>query len=213
LDIGCGNGNMFPTYAKLLSGHGVIVGMDQSSELLVRANELPMPVPQILLPADMNKPLPFMAGTFNWVISSFAIYYVKESLEVLNEISRVLRPGGKLVLIGPCQHNARELHAFNEKLFGVKAHDKSSVRTRRLEEEFYPAMKGIFQDVKKQNLEIKIAFPSREEFVKYYLATLLFEEAVKETGRTPGMEDLKKVPMENFDVSKAVVVIEGTRKS
>ena len=37
LDLGCGNGNLFPIFSKKLGERGVIVGIDKSAELLSEA--------------------------------------------------------------------------------------------------------------------------------------------------------------------------------
>ncbi|GEM_PF-4093513 len=37
LDIGCGSGNFFPVFSRKIGERGVIVGIDQSRELLAKA--------------------------------------------------------------------------------------------------------------------------------------------------------------------------------
>jgi ubiquinone/menaquinone biosynthesis C-methylase UbiE len=47
--------------------------------------------------------LPFADGTFDLVISSFALHHWDRPLEVLDEIARVLRPGGWYYLADLCR--------------------------------------------------------------------------------------------------------------
>jgi SAM-dependent methyltransferase len=47
-------------------------------------------------------PLPFRSGSLGGVVMLDVLHHLPEPLEFLNEASRVLRPGGRLVMIEPC---------------------------------------------------------------------------------------------------------------
>jgi len=159
----------------------------------------------------MNQPLKFTESHFDHVISTFAIYYVDQVEAILKEIHRILKPGGQVLLIGPTDKNAGELYDFNGKVFGIEKDPRISQRSDRLEKEFYPVMGKMFNGVTATKIPIKMVFPSREEFLRYYLATLLYEESVTKTGRTPAAEEFNVKGMKTFEVSKEMVVVRGLK--
>lgn len=48
--------------------------------------------------ADLREPLPFDDDSFDGVVASLVLHYIEDWSPVLNELARVLRPGGWLVL-------------------------------------------------------------------------------------------------------------------
>jgi demethylmenaquinone methyltransferase/2-methoxy-6-polyprenyl-1,4-benzoquinol methylase len=66
----------------------------------------------------MDDPLPFQDGAFDLCFSNFAIYNAANPRATIEELKRVLEPGGELVLIGPTRNNASELYVYNERLTG-----------------------------------------------------------------------------------------------
>ncbi len=95
LDLGCGNGR----HAEALSELGLAVsGLDLSPELLGAARQRP-PLTGNLIRGDMRR-LPF-CPVFDLVLSlftSFGYFADDENLRTLGEMSRVLKPGGRLVI-------------------------------------------------------------------------------------------------------------------
>jgi ubiquinone/menaquinone biosynthesis C-methylase UbiE len=211
LDIGCGDGNFFAIYSQKLGKEGVIVGIDKSPELLARAQDRPVATSKLILHWDINQPFPFIGESFDYVISTFAIYYVDETRAILEEIRRVLKPQGEVLLIGPSDNNAGELYAYNQKVFGFGRDEKISQRTNRLEQEFYPAMKSLFKPASMDVIPSQIQFPSQEEFLKYYLATLLYEESAQKAGSRPSLEALKAIVLPAYVISKEMIALRGKK--
>lgn len=207
LDIGCGNGNLFPSYSKKLGNQGVIVGLDQSTNLLSNAAKREGVTPRLLLQWDMNQSFPFVENSFNLVVSFFAIYYADDVERIVTEIKRVLKTEGSLFLIGPTDRNAGELYDFNEKLFGIARDEKINRRTNRLEKEFSHTVQKVFGSIHCDKIPCKLVFPNREEFVRYYLATLLYEESVKKAGTAPTNNDISAIKMPSYEVSKEMIVL------
>ncbi len=210
LDLGCGNGNLFPIFSKKLGERGVIVGIDKSTELLSEAKNKNS-MNRILLEWDMNGRMPFFDENFDYVISSFAIYYVNNVVEIVKEIKRVLCTYGKVFLIGPTDNNAKELYEFNEKVFGFGRDDKIDKRTNRLEKEFYPVLSAHFANVTIEKIPGKLIFPGRSEFLQYYTATLLFEESVKKCGFKLHVEALIPRGLSSIEVSKEMIILSGCK--
>lgn len=88
LDLACGTGR----YAHQLQQRGAacVVGVDASAGMLQRA-AIERPVR-----ADMMR-LPFAAGAFDFVVAGLAVGHAPDLQGWMNEVARVLSPGGCLV--------------------------------------------------------------------------------------------------------------------
>ena len=211
LDIGCGSGNLFPVYTQFLGKKGIIVGMDKSKELLSLAMTCYTPTPKIVLRGDMDAYFPFGDNYFDYVISTFAIYYAENIDLTINEINRVLKPSGHFLLLGPTNKNAKELYDFNKVVFGFEKDNKVTKRTNRIEMEFYPRTKTIFQNVTINKIQRKLVFPEKEKFVEYYMATLLFEESAAEAECLPDKKTLIGMEFPSLEISKEMISLTGTK--
>ena len=211
LDLGCGSGNFFPAYSSMLGDKGVIIGIDKSSELLAEASDKESDSSKILLECDMDHKLPFVAASFDHVVSTFAIYYADDPVCLLEDIWKVLKAGGRFCFIGPTDKNAAELYQFNKLVFGFDRDEKVDLRTNRLEKEFVSASASIFKNVTTDKIQRKLVFPDKGEFVKYYMATLLFEESVKRSGVKPLTEQLISIDFQSLEISKEMIVVWGRK--
>lgn len=96
LDIGCGDGSAAATAAPLLRPHR-LVGVDWSQDALRRANKHLTAVR-----GGLTDPgLPFASGTADAVLFSEVIEHLVDPDAALDELRRVLRPGGHLLLSTP----------------------------------------------------------------------------------------------------------------
>lgn len=93
LDIGCGSGVL--THDLAVSGRAV-VGIDPSVAQLRRLRRRAMPIPSAAASATA---LPFASGSFDAVVSSCSIKHWPDLEGGLVECARVLRPGGRLVVV------------------------------------------------------------------------------------------------------------------
>ena len=211
LDVGCGGGNFFKVYDELVGLTGVIVGIDKSAELLEAAARVETACKKVLLEWDMDVVLPFVAASFDLVISTFSIYYALDCGSILNGIRKSLKAGGQLCLIGPTDKNASELYALNKRVFGIARYQEADRRTRRLETEFMPAVKNAFSQTRAEIIDSKIVFPDKRELMRYYMATLLFEESGKKTGKNFKLEDLLDIEWPEAQISKEMIVIWGKK--
>ncbi|MFJ9536761.1 class I SAM-dependent methyltransferase [Streptomyces sp. NPDC101225] len=97
LDVGCGDGTAAATAAPLLRGHRV-VGVDWSQDALDRARtRLAYAVRGELTGGG----LPFRSGCADAVLFSEVVEHLVDPDSALDEIRRVLRPGGHLMLSTP----------------------------------------------------------------------------------------------------------------
>ena len=98
LEVGIGSGRNLSVYDRAKVQR--VVGVDPSAPLLeltrARAAQLPFPVELTAAPAER---LPFDAGRFDTAVITYTLCSVRSPSEVLSEVRRVLRPGGKLVFL------------------------------------------------------------------------------------------------------------------
>ena len=94
VDAACGPG----VFAKWLVEHGAeVVGFDVSPKMVELAEQRLQGRARIIL-ADLSQPLDFLAsGSFDRVVSSLALDYVKDWDPVFREFFRVLRRSGRFV--------------------------------------------------------------------------------------------------------------------
>ena len=98
LDVGCGTG--FGTEG-LLNRAPNIHGIDQSIHQLNKARKKfskPSLIPLYIGDAEN---LPFPDGTFDAAWSSGSIEYWPNPIETLSEIRRIVKPSGKVLIVGP----------------------------------------------------------------------------------------------------------------
>ncbi|WP_404287288.1 class I SAM-dependent methyltransferase [Glutamicibacter arilaitensis] len=94
LDAGCGSG---PNIVDLLELGATVVGIDGSAAMLEIARDR-LGVEADLRVADLAAPLPFEDETFDDVLCSLSLHYLKDWQDTLAQIKRVLKPGGRLIL-------------------------------------------------------------------------------------------------------------------
>lgn len=106
LDVGCGAAPGL----RYLHTRGIeAVGVDVSAVALAAARHL-LPEAQ-LARCDIDEGLPFAADRFDLVLMSEIVEHVAALLGVLQEVRRVLRPGGALVLTTPNLWDVRRVVA------------------------------------------------------------------------------------------------------
>ncbi|MGP3947471.1 class I SAM-dependent methyltransferase [Streptomyces sp. 7N604] len=97
LDVGCGDGSAAAAAARVLAGHR-IVGVDWSQDALRRAAPR---VPYVVRGELTDGGLPFGTATADAVLFSEVIEHLVDPDAALDELRRVLRPGGHLMLSTP----------------------------------------------------------------------------------------------------------------
>jgi SAM-dependent methyltransferase len=96
LDAGCGR---YLKFSKELARKTEVVGIDLESKLETRNEGSPFGVR-----GDLNH-LPFEAGYFDLIISRFVVEHLERPAQVFGEFHRVLKPGGKVVLLTPGKYD------------------------------------------------------------------------------------------------------------
>ena len=96
LDAGCGR---YLRFCKDLSDTASVVGIDLDTVLETDNGAAPFGVR-----GDVGR-LPFPSSHFDMVISRSVIEHLEDPVQVFGEFARVLRPGGKVVVITPNKYD------------------------------------------------------------------------------------------------------------
>jgi len=98
LDIGAGTG----TLSCQVAARGVkrLTLLDQSAQMLDQARAKPALANCSFVLADASQPLPLPDAQFDRVVSSGFFYYLPNPVEGLREQMRLLRVGGKVLVMG-----------------------------------------------------------------------------------------------------------------
>jgi SAM-dependent methyltransferase len=98
LDLGCGAGTDLLIAAQMTGSAGRVIGVDMTCAMLDRARESAeaMGLGNVELHESLIEALPLADASVDVVISNGVIDLVADKDAVLDEIDRVLRPGGRL---------------------------------------------------------------------------------------------------------------------
>lgn len=95
LDVACGTGAVTRAILQLLDGSGRVVGVDPSTGMLAQA--------RAHLQAEFQEgeaeALPFPDDSFDFLTMGYALRHVADLHRAFAEYHRVLRPGGRLLLL------------------------------------------------------------------------------------------------------------------
>lgn len=97
IDVGTGTGLTLPYLAAAAGRGGRVVGLDRSPAMLAGARDRAPSPPVELIEADATE-LPFADGNFDAAISTYGLTAIAEIDAALDEMVRVVRPGGRIVV-------------------------------------------------------------------------------------------------------------------
>ena len=95
LDVGCGTGVLAREAARRVGSSGSVTGIDVNPGMLSVAARL---APQIRWDEGLAEELPYDTGSFDAVVSQFALMFFGDREAALREMWRVLRSGGRLAV-------------------------------------------------------------------------------------------------------------------
>jgi len=98
LDVACGTGDMIRSFARAQPQLARIIGVDFSPQMLRQGNYRGLRVPIELIQADALS-LPLVEGAVDIVACAFGMRNFDDVCAALREMYRVLRPGGRLVIL------------------------------------------------------------------------------------------------------------------
>lgn len=95
LDVATGTGLVAREIVRVTGNADSVIGIDPSPGMMGASSE---PSPVRLIQGQAER-LPFAAGTFDFLSLGFALRHMEDLLGVFREFRRVLKPGGRVVLL------------------------------------------------------------------------------------------------------------------
>lgn len=121
LDVACGTGILARTISARLDARGSVVGLDLNEGMLQVAKHK---APAIEWRQGRAESLPFEANRFDATVSQFGLMFFEDRRAALQEMARVLKPGGHLaVAVWDSLENTpayAEVTALLQRLFGTQ---------------------------------------------------------------------------------------------
>lgn len=182
LDVACGPGIVVCAFAEITrhaTGVDLVPAMIEQARSLQRERGLKNVSWKV---ADVSI-LPYADDSFSIVTSRYAFHHLEHPRNVLSEMKRVCKPGGKVALVDVlASADPGKAECFNQM---EKLRDPSHIRVLPLAE-----MEGLFRDIGLPTLKIR-----------YYMAELELESVLKrsfpEQGNAEKVRALVRQALEN----------------
>jgi SAM-dependent methyltransferase len=117
LDVACGPGNFTRDFGEA-AGAGTVVGLDASRTMLdVAVRETQRD--NVAYVRGNASDLPFRDASFDAVCCFAALYLIEQPMRAIEEIVRVLAPGGRMALLSSCNRGALPASATNAVVHGL----------------------------------------------------------------------------------------------
>lgn len=98
LDVACGTGVVTRLAAKSISASGFVAGLDVNPGMLEVARKATSPEIAIEWHEASAEEMPFQDGAFDVVLCQMGLQFMPNRPAVVNEMRRVLSPGGRIII-------------------------------------------------------------------------------------------------------------------
>jgi SAM-dependent methyltransferase len=132
LDVACGPGNFSRAFAGAVGDSGLVVGIDASATMLDRgaADLRRSALRNLLLVRGSALELPFVNDSFDAVCCFAALHLFDDPFAGLDEMARVLTPGGRVALMTSVQRKLAPrgpMKALTERLSGMRVFGQDEI--------------------------------------------------------------------------------------
>jgi ubiquinone/menaquinone biosynthesis C-methylase UbiE len=104
-DLGCGTGQLSETLAPVVRS---VIAVDESGAMLSAARKRLSAFENVEIRDGSVEELPIESGTLDVALMFMVAHFVIEPAKVLAEVKRVLKPGGRLVVLDLTSHEREE---------------------------------------------------------------------------------------------------------
>ncbi|MGH7553290.1 MAG: class I SAM-dependent methyltransferase [Longimicrobiales bacterium] len=113
LEVGCGGGHVLEQFPGLDR-----TGVDLSAGMLKRARR--RVGPSVRLIQSQAERLPFQSGSFDVVVCTEVLEHILNPPEVIRELMRVAKPGGRVIVSIPCEANIDRAKRLLRRIPGLR---------------------------------------------------------------------------------------------
>ncbi|HEU4404376.1 MAG TPA: bifunctional GNAT family N-acetyltransferase/class I SAM-dependent methyltransferase [Polyangiaceae bacterium] len=185
LDAGAGLGRFALAAAERAPRGSAVKAIDISAAMVdavsAEARRRGLPVEAAL---GGLEDLPCPDGSFDVALCNYVLYHVASIPRAIDELARVLRPGGLLVSVAPSFRWLPELIDWQDRALLRLGHDPGGplfgpTGTDRFCEENAPALLSRrFRTLSRDRYDGTMRFPSLDELARHYRHTMRFKNAV-----------------------------------
>jgi SAM-dependent methyltransferase len=155
LDVACGPGNFSRAFAGAVGDAGLVLGIDASRTMLERAaaDTLRAGVRNLAFVRGDATALPFVDDSFDGVCCFAALHLFADPFAGLDEMARVLAPGGRIALMTSVQRQLGPrgpLKPVTERLSGIRVFGQKEIvdaLDERGFEDLHQRLSGLVQFV------------------------------------------------------------------
>ncbi len=104
-DLGCGTGPLTATLAPFVQR---VIAVDASAAMLAAARRRLDGLSNVEIRQGELEALPIEPGQMDAAVMSLVLHYIAEPQKALGEAARVLRPGGRLIVVDMMPHDREE---------------------------------------------------------------------------------------------------------
>jgi SAM-dependent methyltransferase len=136
LDVACGPGNFVRDFGRLVGPSGLVVGLDASATMLRRGvadtGAARRRNGNVAFVRGSATDMPFRDATFDAVCCFAALHLFDDPFAALDEMARVLTPGGRIALLTSCRTRTapgRTWDAFVGGRLGMRMFERDEITT------------------------------------------------------------------------------------
>jgi SAM-dependent methyltransferase len=179
LDVGCGPGRL----QAVLTPLGVsMVGVDRSSGLLREAQSAAPSAAWVRADATA---LPFGDGRFDRICAFGVLYHVREWRRALEEMRRVARPGGRVVVSTNGPLAMRRLLDLHYQAALEAGYTPAEPRGSWFHLDHLAQVRDVFPGVERDVVESALEFPEPESALRFYATNRIDFPRGYTAGRQP----------------------------
>jgi ubiquinone/menaquinone biosynthesis C-methylase UbiE len=170
LDVGCGTGVIHPALCS--RGIRALLGVDSSPAMVaasqLQANEHGLPI--VTIQADAQH-LPLADDTYDRAMANHMLFFVAHQTAALQEIRRVLKGSGRLVLTTDALDHTAALHALHVEAVRQLGYVESVRVGHRFSLEHLELVRSVFPNAQRFVREDAFLFPTAEAALRFYVTS------------------------------------------
>ena len=175
LELGCGRGNHVVKESKIIGDKGFILGTDLSKKSLNFLKKKIFTENIRLKHIDLDKTSSYLAKKkfqFDKIISSYALYYAKNPIKVIQDCSKFLKPNGYFLITAPCYPHTLIEFADKHRILSKEVKKQIDFSSQKLEK--FLLKKKIRNKIFRFKNILK--FKNKEDLLIFYRSTVFYNK-------------------------------------